>query len=222
MGSLLGADPRLRVGGDESTGRILTRARGGGVEPPPSPSGADQVTIQNLTIPGSDEKGFVSLADLRDEARRREPADFERRYPVPALHVVEVGEGDAGEKENSGVQLLTMLNKGVSALRYLDQVGFLVKRPGNPFPNFVSVGRAGNNDLVIGVETISKLHAYFTFENGSWKLTDYRSTNGTRLNGKTIEPAEPVTVKDGDRLLIGKEVTAVFLTPRALHEKARS
>jgi hypothetical protein len=180
------------------------------------------VTIQNLTIPGTDDQGFVSLEALRDEAQRRDAADFERRYPAPALHVVEVGEGDSSAKENSGVQLLTMHNKGVSALRYLDQVGFLVKRPGNPFPNFVSVGRAGNNDLVIGVETISKLHAYFTYEGEGWRLTDHRSTNGTRLNGKPIEPGQGAPLVDGDQLLIGKEVTAVFLTPVALHARARA
>lgn len=184
--------------------------------------GPTRVTIQNLTIPGTDEKGFLSLTALREEAQRREAVDFERRYPAPALHVVDVGEGEAREKEDSGVQLLTMLNKGTSALRYLDQVGFLVKRPGNPFPNFVSVGRAANNDLVIGVETISKLHAYFTYENGAWNLTDYRSTNGTRLNGAPVEPGQATPVRDGDRLLIGKEVTAVFMTPRALHARARS
>jgi len=180
------------------------------------------VTILNLTIPGTDDKGFTSLASLREEARRRDVGEFVKRYPSPVLHVIEVGEGDTGEKENSGVQLLTMLNKGTSALRYLDQVGFLVKRPGNPFPNFVSVGRAANNDLVIGVETISKLHAYFTFEDGGWNLTDYRSTNGTRLNGEPVEPGQAVRVRDGDLLLVGKEVTAMFMLPASLHARARA
>jgi hypothetical protein len=180
------------------------------------------VTILNLAIPGTDDKGFATLADLREEARQRDAAEFEKRYPVPALHVVDVGSGEAVEKEHSGVQLLTMLNKGRSALRYLDQVGFLVKRPGNPFPNFVSIGRAANNDIVIAVDTISKLHAYFTFENGAWNLTDYRSTNGTRLNGEPIEPGLPVPIRDGDQLLVGKEVTAVFMTPASLHARARA
>ena len=180
------------------------------------------MTILNLTIPGTNGQGFVSLSDLREEASRRDAREFERRYPAPGLHVIDVGEGENLEKETSGVQLLTMLNRGTSALRYLDQVGFLVKRPGNPFPNFVSVGRAANNDLVIGVETVSKLHAYFTFEDGAWRLTDYRSTNGTRLNGEAIEGGQPVPVSDGDQLLIGKEVTAVFLTPASLHARARA
>jgi hypothetical protein len=180
------------------------------------------VTILNLTIPGSDDRGFVSMADLRHEASRRNAAEFQKRYPAPALYVSEVGEGEGSGKEHSGVQLLTMLNKGTSALRYLDQVGFLVKRPGNPFPNFVSVGRAANNDLVIGVETISKLHAYFTYEDGAWNLTDYRSTNGTRLNGSPIEAGTAVRLRDGDQLLVGKEVTAIFMTPASLHAKARA
>ena len=110
-----------------------------------------------------------------------------------------------------------MASSGMGALRYLEQVAFLTKRPGNPFPSFISVGRASNNDIVMAVDTISKLHGYFTIEDGVWQLTDYDSTNGTRLNGELIEPNKATPLADMDRLQFGKEITAVFMTPESLY-----
>lgn len=182
--------------------------------------------IRNQSIPGCDEDGFIPVHTLRAAAKSESAEEFARRYPTACLYVVDVGKVTGGDPdatvEPGGVQLLTMLDKGKSAFRYLDQVGFLVKRPGNPFPNFVSVGRAMNNDVVMSVETVSKLHAYFTFEDGGWMITDHRSTNGTQLNGRTVPPEMPEPVADGDRILFGKEVSVVFLSPEALYERTKA
>jgi pSer/pThr/pTyr-binding forkhead associated (FHA) protein len=114
---------------------------------------------------------------------------------------------------------MTMFRSNAAAFRYLRQVGFLVKRPGTPFPQFVSVGRAANNDIVFGVDSVSKFHAYFTSEGGSWAITDYRSTNGTHLNGRRIQPNKPTPIKDGDRVRFGEHVSVQFLESASLYAK---
>jgi hypothetical protein len=181
--------------------------------------------IRTEAIPGCDAEGFIQFHTLRKQAEEESVDVFVERYDVPSLYVIDVGKVSEGDPdatvEPGGIQLLTMMDKGKSAFRYLDQVGFLVKRPTNPFPNFVSVGRSANNDLVIGVETVSKLHAYFTHEGGVWRVTDHRSTNGTQLNGKAVPPETPEPVKDGDRIQVGKEISVVFLEPRSLYARAR-
>lgn len=156
---------------------------------------------------------------------RGQPADaFARQYAFPALYIFDIATGaptgaGADETVRDGPQLMTLMQKGGNALRYLYEVGFLVKRPGNPFPQFVSVGRASNNDLVFAVDSVSKFHGYFTHDGEEWALTDYRSTNGTLLNGRKLDPAVATPIRSGDRIRFGTHLLAEFLDPAALHAK---
>ena len=167
----------------------------------------------------------MSRDALGAQARGQAAGAFARLYAFPALFIVDVafdgaapGAGD-DETVRDGARLMTQVHKGASALRYLHEIGFLVKRPGNPFPQFVSLGRAANNDLVFAVESVSKFHGYFTNDGGAWAVTDYRSTNGTELNGRKLEPAVATPVKSGDRIRFGTQLHAEFLDPVSLHAK---
>jgi pSer/pThr/pTyr-binding forkhead associated (FHA) protein len=183
------------------------------------------VSIQTLAVPGASKEGFVSRDALGVLARAQPAAAFARQYGFPALYIFDIAPSgtasgaSADETVRDGPQLMTLMQKGGNALRYLYEVGFLVKRPGNPFPQFVSVGRAANNDLVFAIDSVSKFHGYFTYDGGEWALTDYRSTNGTELNGKKLEPAVATPVKSGDRIRIGTHLCAEFLDPASLHAK---
>jgi hypothetical protein len=170
---------------------------------------------------------MMSKEVLGAQARAQNADTFRKVYAFPALHVVDitVGAPDPKTDRDPTVQapssLVTMIKTGASAFRYLHETGFLVKRPGNPFPQFISVGRAGNNDIVLSVESVSKFHCYFTIEGDAWFLTDFRSTNGTELNGKRLEPTVATRVKDGDRIRFGEHVVALFLEPGSLYAKLR-
>lgn len=176
-------------------------------------------------IPDTDTEGFLPFAKLRREARQQGQDEFCDVFAVPAIQVVDVGgtarHGDPEATVGPGIHHHTSISSGVSALRYLEQVSFLTKRPGNPFPSFISLGRAANNDIVIAVDTVSKLHAYFTLDTDGWHLTDYNSTNGTQLNGQLIESNKATPVADRDELPFGTEIAAVFLGPESLYAKAR-
>jgi hypothetical protein len=178
------------------------------------------------TLSGTNEEGFISLSRLRRVAREGSLASFVKTYPVPAVLVVDVGvgaaEGNPAATTQAGPQLVTLFKSGKSAFRYLDEVAFLLKRPGNPFPQFISVGRTPNNDVVIGVETVSKLHGYFTQKEGRWFVTDFRSTNGTLLNGEPLVSGQPQPVATGDQVRWGDQIVTEFLTPQALFERARN
>lgn len=71
------------------------------------------------------------------------------------------------------------------------------------------VGRAKSNDIVLNEKpekggtvesTISREHAEFTYENGSFWIADLNSTNGTYLNDKLI--TNKTLLKDTDTALI--------------------
>lgn len=73
-----------------------------------------------------------------------------------------------------------------------------------------TIGRDPGCDLVIPDMTVSRRHAGLHRCVRGWLLTDFGSTNGTRLNGWRVR--EPVPVSPGDQVSFG-EVTFV-LHPR--------
>jgi hypothetical protein len=65
----------------------------------------------------------------------------------------------------------------------------LKKRPGNPYPDTITVGRAETNDIVVPYDDLSKLHAYFTrAPDGAVLVADAGSRNGTWLAGERLAP----------------------------------
>ncbi len=56
--------------------------------------------------------------------------------------------------------------------------------------SMVRVGRAGANDIAIGLPFVSGKHLLFFIEGGSIRVEDQQSSNGTYLNGKRITSAE--------------------------------
>ena len=78
------------------------------------------------------------------------------------------------------------------------------KRPGNPFPERLGIGRAPNCDIVLRLSFVSKLHAHLVVEEGQpLRLVDVESANGTSVNGRRVTPNRPVDVKVGDRVQFG-------------------
>ena len=185
------------------------------------------MSIQTIALPGANKEGFFSEDALGAQVRAQTAKTFAEVYAFPALYVADItvgAPGKAGERDatvQAGPQLVTLLNQNANAFRYLHQAAFLVKRPGNPFPQFVSVGRAANNDVVFAVDSVSKFHGYFTEDQGRWSLTDFRSTNGTELNGKRLAPTIATPVKGGDRIRFGEHVSVLFLDATALHGKLK-
>jgi hypothetical protein len=194
--------------------------------------------IQTLALPGASPEGLLTKEALQAQALSQTAEVFGKTWAYPALYVYDLtvedstgakpGPGQpaarakADQTSRPGVSLMTMAIKSASALRYLHLIGFLVKRPGNPFPQFVSLGRAPNNDIVFSEDSISKFHGYFTGQQGQWAVTDFRSTNGSELNGKRLAPAVATPIKNGDRIRFGGLVCVEFLEPASLYAKLRA
>ena len=53
----------------------------------------------------------------------------------------------------------------------------------DPFGHMITFGRVPNNDIVISLPSVSKIHGYLHKDaEGNWWIYDQRSTNGTWLN----------------------------------------
>lgn len=63
-----------------------------------------------------------------------------------------------------------------------------------------TIGRDPRNDVVINQPTISGFHACITFERDCFEIEDYRSTNGSFVNGVRLEADVPKHLKTGDSI----------------------
>lgn len=93
------------------------------------------------------------------------------------------------------------------------EVEFLTKSNRNPFSNFITVGRAENNDIILAKPTISKVHAIFIYRNG-WQIIDQKSSNGTLIDGKQVPAQQPQLLHDNAIIQFGFEDRASFYTPQ--------
>jgi hypothetical protein len=93
-----------------------------------------------------------------------------------------------------------------------------------PIP--VSIGREEGNVLRLNDERVSRFHAKVQVDSDDVILTDLDSTNGTRINGHTVQIRR---ILPGDRVGIGRsillfgsneEIAARVATERALHGPA--
>lgn len=67
----------------------------------------------------------------------------------------------------------------------------------------ITIGREEGNDIRLSDERISRYHAKIQSDNGEVILTDLESTNGTRVNGNSINIRR---LKAGDRINIGRSI----------------
>src|SRR4051794_36828546 len=67
----------------------------------------------------------------------------------------------------------------------------------------VSIGREEGNSLRLNDERVSRFHAKVQIDNDDYILTDLESTNGTRVNGTTVQIRR---LRIGDRIGVGRSL----------------
>lgn len=167
-----------------------------------------------------DAHGFLLGVRIRElaEARGWEALGLEE----PALVVSEAKR--ALRTEGSDISSRATLDKSSSGedvtggdpSRYRGKLAPLRKRPSNPFPNVISIGRALSCDVVLALATVSKLQGYFRRQPEGWAFLDQRSLNGTFLNGERLEPNQLYPLSDGDELSVAEELVLTFVLPSSL------
>ncbi len=76
-------------------------------------------------------------------------------------------------------------------------------------PGVSSVGREG--DVAIADPRVSRRHAQITEENGTFRVTDLGSTNGTTVNGQAVANGQTVAFTPSDELAFGGVVLKLQL-----------
>jgi type III secretion system YscQ/HrcQ family protein len=78
----------------------------------------------------------------------------------------------------------------------------------------VSIGRGAENDLPLQLQSISRRHARIFERDGEYFIEDLRSSGGTYVNRRKLDPEHPCPLRDGDEVLIFPY--ALRLSPRDL------
>ena len=90
----------------------------------------------------------------------------------------------------------------------------------------VSFGRQPDNDIILDLDFISRIHGVFFMEDGTWYVQDLGSTNGLLVNGVYID--QPYAIKEGDCICIqrkdGEESISIYISQseQAKLDKTRS
>ncbi|HEY5948093.1 MAG TPA: FHA domain-containing protein [Kofleriaceae bacterium] len=79
----------------------------------------------------------------------------------------------------------------------------LTKKAGASFPDRITIGRTGNNDIVIPDHSVSRLHAYVRRDGDQWLVADAGSKNGSWLSGSSLAPRKERPLKSRAELRLG-------------------
>ncbi|WP_257457296.1 FHA domain-containing protein [Archangium lipolyticum] len=158
---------------------------------------------------------MVELLSLHISRFQRERAEYERALP-PALLVFSpmpvLAQGPADEDEEHH-HFRTLTNVSTPMLGVGESIVFpVIKNQENAFGRGITVGRTGNNDVVLDDGTVSRFHAWFQREpDGRFVLTDAGSKNGSFVGGVRLTPRRPSPLADGTRLRFGQVEVTFYL-----------
>jgi diguanylate cyclase (GGDEF)-like protein len=70
----------------------------------------------------------------------------------------------------------------------------------------IVVGREGDCDVMVPIDTVSRRHCQVRQRGDAVFLTDLGSTNGTALNDEALVPNEEFALRSGDRIRVGSAI----------------
>lgn len=132
---------------------------------------------------------------------------FTERFPQPFFLIEPYAEVDVSDFQTQAATRLGGRERTVSPV---------AKRPGaNRFGSMITIGRAGNNDVVLEAEGISKFHAYVT-PGQPYTLSDAGSKFGTFLGEDQLPERKSRPIQPGDQIRFGN-LQVQFHSPASLY-----
>ncbi|HYO52596.1 FHA domain-containing protein [Archangium sp.] len=157
---------------------------------------------------------MVEFLSLHIGRFQRERAEYERTLP-PAVLVFTPTPSPVGAdgEDDEARHFRTVTHVSTPMLGVGEPIVFpVVKNQENAFGRGITVGRTGNNDVVLDDGTVSRFHAWFQREtDGRFTLTDAGSKNGSFVGGVRLTPRRPSPVSDGTRLRFGQVEVTFYL-----------
>ncbi len=152
-------------------------------------------------------------------AKKLDKREFVRRYPNPFLAIrVDIDEEAAEFKTiAASIDMLEQTPTPLPDGANTESLAALVKRPGANQFSFITIGRTSNNDVIIGLNSVSKCHAVVHPGDGKYMLSDAGSKNGTAFNGRQLDRNERVPLTSGDVITLSHRVNITFMDPESTY-----
>lgn len=156
---------------------------------------------------------MVELLSLHISRFQRERSEYERTLPPAVLVFTPVPTVPTAADEDEHHHFRTLTSVETPMLGVGEPIVFpVIKNQENAFGRGITVGRTGNNDVVLDDGTVSRFHAWFQRETeGRYILTDAGSKNGSFVSGVRLMPRRATPVMDGSRLRFGQVELTFYL-----------
>lgn len=189
---------------------------------PPDDSGqtralrpGDRLVATSVRTP--DGAGSLTLGELMNKLGTIDESGIRRGFEWPILlQLYELGGAGPPVFETAAFQPDTLTRREVRDL-IATRVLPIQKRPGTAFDDMITLGRAPNCDLVIPVPAVSKFHLWFQYDELSWFIVDAGSTNGTAVDGETLEARRRHRLEEPAVISVSGEFHYRFVPPAALY-----
>ncbi len=111
---------------------------------------------------------------------------------------------DLDDEEAPNYQLLTQSGLSIPSVGGGEPLVVVVeKTKANAFQRRITIGRTGNNDIVLDEASVSRFHAWLEQVGQEWVVVDAGSRNGTTLAGRKLLAKVPTPLVNGQALRIG-------------------
>lgn len=170
-----------------------------------------------------------TTTDLKDSARKLSESEFVRRHPRAVLVLPTVSRRIQRPllEDRRDVRQTQVADHEAPSWRETEvesafRLVVVAPRPGSPFADAVSIGRASElNDVVLDHPTVSKTHAMIYEADGAYFLEDMNSTNGTWLPRGRLGRHERTGLGASEAIVFG-ELRTIFKTAAALYRTLRA
>ena len=132
-----------------------------------------------------------TVTALHEQILRQEPLAGRRGRPAPLT----TREQRAAGPKSASLEIAVASEPVVAQLR--DDAGRLYRLNGGT----TRIGRLDDNDIVLDDSEVSRHHAVIADTGTDFVITDLRSTNGVKVQGRRIRPT--AVLANGDRIRIG-------------------
>ena len=152
----------------------------------------------------------LNLGQFLHDASQLSEAEFVTAHPDPCLLV----EPFVAEEE---AHLVTaMAEQGDGSVPFVVSIRSRQSQAHGYGGDRITLGRTGNNDVVIKSSDISKIHGFFVREQDKMSYVDAHSTYGSKVAGLEARPGQTFPLQDGTRLTLAS-IRATYFTPRGLY-----
>ncbi|MCA8920731.1 MAG: FHA domain-containing protein [Planctomycetes bacterium] len=159
------------------------------------------------------------LREFVEDNAQLDRAAFEAAHTTPYL-IVRFPRPEARSEDSSFLTRALSLEEIKTGSRRFEAwvVPVAKRQDSNAFATMITLGRAGNNDVVLQHASVSKFHAYLRHMGSNWTVSDAGSRNGTLLDDRKLPPERSFPLHSGAKIVLSEAVNLEFLLPEQLYD----